>query len=799
MNNLPLEIELIEKNHLERLLIALNEQKNNEIIFRNTIMIELKKLLEKSKVKKIEKTYIYNFFKKIQQIIIFKNSYILVYRNKIASYKYIELKMKDVPEFITIDIDKYLSLLDKIIHKKQSQPISSAVNIDFMPFYDYSAKIQKSEDIGSGIQFLNRNLSGNFMKNSNQWNEILYNFLKIHSIGNIPLLINSEIINSYSLLIKSLDFFLEDAYLRPERYKGEKLNSSMRKVGFEPGWGNSLPRVLDTMKLLDACLNAPDENILEKFITRIPMISKIVIVSPHGWFGQKKVLGKPDTGGQVVYILDQIKYLEKKLKQDLKTAGINITPKLIIITRLIPNSEDTTCNLEEEKVEGTDNCWIVRVPFKNNKGEIVPQWISRFNIWPYLEQFSIDVKEKCIEIFQGRPDIIIGNYSDGNLVATFLAKYFGVMQCNIAHALEKTKYVNSDLNWFELEKNYNFSFQYTADIYAMNMASFIITSTFQEIGGTADTLGQYESYTTFSMPDLFHIKNGVNLFHPKFNVIPPGVPEDIFFSYSEKTKRDAILSKRLEQILFHEKNNNIFGSFEDQSKPIIFSMSRLDKIKNLSGLVELYAKNENLQKETNLLLITDKISSEQSKDHEETAEILKIYETIAKYSLDKKIRWISFTAQKKELGEIYRIIADKKGVFVQPALYEAFGLTVIESMASGLPTFATKFGGPLEIIQNDVNGFLINPTIQEQTSNLLLNFFEKTKPNNLLWTRISKRAVERVKKHYNWDLYAEKVLSLARFYGFWKFSVSDKAKEKLSLYSDLFFDNFYRKRLPKDY
>ena len=38
----------------------------------------------------------------------------------------------------------------------------------------------------------------------------------------------------------------------------------------------------------------------------------------------------------------------------------------------------------------------------------------------------------------------------------------------------------------------------------------------------------------------------------------------------------------------------------------------------------------------------------------------------------------------------YRCIADSRGVFVQPALYEAFGLTVIEAMASGLPTFATS-------------------------------------------------------------------------------------------------------------
>jgi len=46
---------------------------------------------------------------------------------------------------------------------------------------------------------------------------------------------------------------------------------------------------------------------------------------------------------------------------------------------------------------------------------------------------------------------------------------------------------------------------------------------------------------------------------------------------------------------------------------------------------------------------------------------------------------------------------------VQPALYEAFGLTVVEAMTCGLPTFATCNGGPSEIIKNGKSGFHIDP------------------------------------------------------------------------------------------
>lgn len=45
----------------------------------------------------------------------------------------------------------------------------------------------------------------------------------------------------------------------------------------------------------------------------------------------------------------------------------------------------------------------------------------------------------------------------------------------------------------------------------------------------------------------------------------------------------------------------------------------------------------------------------------------------------------------------------------QPALYEAFGLTVVEAMTCGLPTFATCSGGPSEIIKHGKSGFHLDP------------------------------------------------------------------------------------------
>lgn len=70
--------------------------------------------------------------------------------------------------------------------------------------------------------------------------------------------------------------------------------------GLEKGWGDTAGHVLEMIHLLLDIIQAPDPSTLEKFLGRIPMIFNVVVVSPHGYFGQANVLGLPDTGGQVI-------------------------------------------------------------------------------------------------------------------------------------------------------------------------------------------------------------------------------------------------------------------------------------------------------------------------------------------------------------------------------------------------------------------------------------------------------------------------------------------------------------------
>src|SRR5690606_38351356 len=161
------------------------------------------------------------------------------------------------------------------------------------------------------------------------------------------------------------------------------------------------------------------------------------------------------------------------------------------------------------------------------------------------------------------------------------------------------------------------------------------------------------------------------------------------------------------------------GKLKNKDKPLIFSMARLDHIKNITGLVEWYGRSPRLRGLANLVIVGGYVEPEQSGDHEEQAQIREMHALLDKYELDNEGRCAGMRPDKNLAGELYHYLADKRGVFVQPALLEASGLPIIEAMASGLPTFATIYGGPREIILDRRSGFHIDPNDGDAAANLI--------------------------------------------------------------------------------
>lgn len=687
-----------------------------------------------------------------------------------------------------LDASGFLAFKERLLAPQRGdlQPLE----FDIGAFNRHFPRMQEARSIGQGLEFLNRKLSSELFDGRGEGLRKLLLFLREHRCQGQQLMINDRIndVDSLRMAIRSAGKQLRN---RPPGTPWSEISHAMQELGLEPGWGNEVARVLDSFDLLSEVLEAPSPRSLENFLARIPMIFSLLILSPHGFFGQSNVLGRPDTGGQVVYILDQVRALEREMHQRLLEQGLDIQPRILVVTRLIPEAQGTSCDQVEEVISGTTNARILRVPFRSREGSIVGHWISRFEIWPYLERFAIDVETRVLADLGGRPDLIVGNYSDGNLVATLLASRLNVTQCNIAHALEKTKYLFSDLYWRENEAQYHFSCQFTADLIAMNAADFIITSTYQEIAGTDQLPGQYESYASFTMPGLYRVVNGIDVFDPRFNIVSPGADPDVYFSYRHQERRLDGLHPELRELVFGGPHPLGRGALTDPDRPIIFSMARLDRIKNITGLLSWYARSPELRKQANLVLVAGHVDASLSDDREEQEQIARMHELFDAHGLDGEVRWLGVRLDKRFSGELYRYIADHGGVFVQPALFEAFGLTVIEAMVSGLPTFATRYGGPLEIIEHGRSGFHIDPNHGEETAAMLSEFFSRCQQDPDHWRRLSEGGMDRVAQRYTWKRYAERMMTLSRIYGFWKY-VTNLERAETRRYLEMFHALQYR-------
>lgn len=709
-------------------------------------------------------------------------------RFDVARWQYVELQAEEMlaREIPAADFQEARERL--VLGPGVADPFM--LEVDLRPFERAFPRPRQPRSIGRGVEFLNRHLSGRLFADPQGGMQRLVHFLSVHQVEGRALLLNPSI-DTPEELRGALRQGLDVLQGRPPGQEG--FPRELARLGFEPGWGRTTGRMRETMTLLAELMEAPSAELLEQFLARIPMIFSIAIVSPHGYLAQSNVLGKPDTGGQVVYILDQVRALEQAMRSSIHEQGLDVEPQIVVLTRLIPQADGTTCDRPLEPILGTRNARILRTPFRDETGEIVPHWISRFEIWPYLEQYALDAERDLRAELGGRPDIVIGNYSDGNLVASLLAPRLGVTQCAIAHALEKTKYLHSDLYWKELEAEHHFSCQYTADLIAMNTADFIITSTYQEIAGTEDSVGQYESYSTFTMPGLYRVVGGIDCFDPKFNIVSPGADPRLFFPYREEARRPDEVREEVRRMVFGPAAPTSRGELQHPDRPLLFAMSRLDRIKNMTGLLEWYAGSGKLREQANLLLVGGYQDPARSPDRDEREQIRLMHTLFDEHGLDGEVRWLELQTDKNQVGELYRLVADTRGAFVQPALFEAFGLTVVEAMSSGLPTFATRYGGPREVIVDGVSGFHIDPTRGPEAAACMEDFLARARGEPEVWDAMSREAIRRVASRYNWPLYAARFLTLSRIYGFWRF-VTHLEREQSRKYLDMFYALMYRPR-----
>ncbi len=418
-----------------------------------------------------------------------------------------------------------------------------------------------------------------------------------------------------------------------------------------------------------------------------------------------------DTGGQVKYVIELGKALAKH--ENIR--------RIDLFTRLISDksfSEDYSISVEQVD----ENFRIVRIQCGGLK------YIRKELLWPYLDEF-VDKTIKFIKREASMPDIVHGHYADGGYIAKELSRIFGIPFIFTGHSLgrsKKARLLGQGYNEEELNKQIKMDHRIETEEQILKYADMVVASTLQEV---------QEQYAAYRNSQL-----------TQYQVIPPGIGVNKFqpFYYDNLPEEH-----RTEEALFAKASvlNELSRFLKSPDKPMILMLCRPDKRKNIEGLIKAYGEDYDLQAIANLVLfagIRKDISEKEDGARDVLTQMLLLMD---KYNLYGKMAIPKKHDFEIEVPELYRIAAERRGVFVNPALTEPFGITLLEASATGLPIVATKDGGPKDILKNCKSGVLVDPLDTRAISRAIRDILVHEEK----WEEYSKNGIMNTRKHYTWE------------------------------------------------
>lgn len=437
----------------------------------------------------------------------------------------------------------------------------------------------------------------------------------------------------------------------------------------------------------------------------------IVLISIHGLIrGSNLELGRDaDTGGQSKYVLE----LAMALGACPEISRVDLLTRRVVD----PEVNDDYANPLEPLGNGVQ---IVRLDAGPE------EYIRKEELWESLDTFADNALNYFREL-KLVPNIIHSHFADAGYIGVRLANQLGLPLVHTGHSLGRVKrrrLLATGLKLAQIEERYNISQRIQAEEDTLGSAELVITSTSQEIEE------QYALYDHYQPEQM--------------RVIPPGTDLE-FFQPPDGSENQSRIASELKRFL------------REPEKPVILALSRPDERKNLATLVEAYGESETLQEMANLVIVAgnrDDIHDMDSGAQNVLTELLLLFD---QYNLYGRVAYPKHH-QPDEVPVLYRLTAASHGVFINPALTEPFGLTLIEAAASGLPIVATEDGGPTDIIGNCKNGYLIDPLDIEAIAATLIQVLKDRKA----WHRLAENGLKGVRKHYSWPAHAKEYLDQLR-------------------------------------
>ena len=433
----------------------------------------------------------------------------------------------------------------------------------------------------------------------------------------------------------------------------------------------------------------------------------ILLISVHGLIrGHNIELGRDaDTGGQIKYVLELCRAL---------SAHPDVSRVDLLTRQVFDNKVDADYAQPLEEI--SPNAYIVRLPCGPRR------YLRKEVLWPYLDSFA-DQALRHVRQVGKVPDVVHGHYADAGYVATRLASLLEVPLIFTGHSLghvKRQRLLDQGVKPESIENQYHISQRIEAEESTLDNATFVVASTQQEVNQ------QYSLYDN-SRPG-------------NMQVIPPGIDLQRFHPARRSRHKPNI----------HFEINRFLS---DTRKPMILALSRADTRKNIGTLVRAYGENRQLRDMANLVVVAgnrDDILSMEKSPRRVLSELLLL---IDYYDLYGHVAYPKHH-EADDVPEIYRFVARSRGLFVNPALTEPFGLTLLEAAASGVPIIATEDGGPQDIIANCKNGVLIDPLDVDALGDVLVEALS----NRKRWQQWSRAGISGTKKYYSWSAHVNRYL-----------------------------------------
>ncbi len=437
----------------------------------------------------------------------------------------------------------------------------------------------------------------------------------------------------------------------------------------------------------------------------------IMLFSIHGLIrGSDMELGRDaDTGGQTKYVVELARALIEHPQVD----------KVDLVTRLVsdPRVDESYAVPVEQLAPGAN---IVRIRCGPAR------YIKKESLWPHLDGFMDNTLQYLRS--QGRaPDVLHGHYADAGYVASRLSGVLDIPMLFTGHSLGRVKrqrLIDHGSKPENVERRYRISRRIEAEETALEHAALVIASTNQEVNE------QYALYDRYEPQRML--------------VIPPGVDLSRFRPPPDTWDNPPAVLTELRRFLV------------DWRKPMILALARPDPRKNLPALVRAYSEHEHLREAANLILVAGTREDLRAMDKGSRRVLVEILRLIDYYDLYGKIAYPK-RHQAHDVPDLYRLATHTKGVFVNSALTEPFGLTLIEAAASGLPIVAPEDGGPRDIIAHCQNGLLIDPLDTKAMGDAIY----KTLSDQRQWSEWSRNGMRGAHEHFSWTAHVKKYMRAA--------------------------------------